>query len=277
MNGPPCVQCPVQRGAKKQCGQTVVIEIDAPPKRPDGRGVNLRTWCGMSFFTQDVRSFATVALHDECFFVVMTLNKAMSFDVVVNNAIAMLQKCPIQPPFKVIWSGKVTRRLQSLFGWGDVSMTEEDVEAALGKAIVDDDFEQLRPKVACLMSPPDALSMRYPVVKQLTKIMDVTFPEHLPSTPVLQLTNVGGASSAQLPPPPPVLQLTSVAGAASTQSQLQKPLQLTDDPMVDDHVHDFGHDLQERHKVYTTCVGPCCNSPRHFVPYYRCSSRVEKR
>ena len=114
-------------------------------------------WAQHSMFVadgaNDVRAFAIVVLPDTRFFLVVTVGKLKYLGLVVETVTNALENLSTQPSLKVLNASKLTRRLQSLFGWGDVSMSEEDVGRTLTKAITDDDFTQMRRMTACLMPP----------------------------------------------------------------------------------------------------------------------------
>ena len=85
---------------------------------------------------------------------VVTVAKLTGYGLLVNTMASALGKLPIHPPLEILWSGKLTRRLQALFGWGDVHASSEDVGRVLNKAFEEDRFDQLLPMVAYLASAP---------------------------------------------------------------------------------------------------------------------------
>jgi hypothetical protein len=64
-------------------------------------------------------AFARVRLFDESTFVVLTLARAAKVDLAVRAITAGIASLPGAP--RVTWVRPLTRRLQALFGWGDVT------------------------------------------------------------------------------------------------------------------------------------------------------------
>ena len=84
----------------------------------------------------------------------VTVSKLKDCDTLVDRATVALGKLPVQPPLEILWGGKLTGRLQALFVWGDVSMSDEDLVCALGKAFDEKKFGQLLPVVSRLTPHP---------------------------------------------------------------------------------------------------------------------------
>ena len=134
MSVPPCTLC---TETKPQYAQTFVVNTTGLP-------AGLLTDWGAARVVQGDGAFARVLLLNEDSFLIITLARAAKIDPAaraISTGIAGLPGAP-----KVTWVRPLTRRLQLLFGWGDVAGTPTTEELALPST-------ELRPACAWRQHP----------------------------------------------------------------------------------------------------------------------------
>ena len=131
------VPCELYRGVKPQFAQTFVIKSDASSVAA------LRTF-GASQLVTGAGAFAVVQPIAGAY-LVLTLGEPHRFENRAAQFRQGLQQLPGSP--QIEWIRPLTRRLQRLFGWGDVSSTRADVVRAC-EAKDEDELRALMPQAA---------------------------------------------------------------------------------------------------------------------------------
>ena len=91
-------------------------------------------------------------------YLVQTLEKECEDSAFASRTRAEIKKLPGNP--QVEWVRPLTRRLQRLFGWGDVASTRADVERA-AKAGDEEELKALMPQAATIINAGRRCSIKY--------------------------------------------------------------------------------------------------------------------
>ena len=118
------VPCELAVGLKPQVAQTFVIKPASGTLRK-----HVENWAQLQVMDKRVSSYALVQLEErDELFLVLTKPEAIRVEYAKFE---FLERCGrFIVPIEVTWVRPLTRRLQRLFGWGDVCATEADIARA---------------------------------------------------------------------------------------------------------------------------------------------------
>ena len=137
--------CELARDVKQQSTQTLVAKCVGDVS------LMLTQWASAKVVT-GAGAYAVVEMPNGDVYVVLVTARAVRLENAAGNVKAEILQLPGSPP--VEWVRPLTRRLQRLFGWGDVASTAADVKRAAEAGDVEE-LVALMPQAASLIRRND--------------------------------------------------------------------------------------------------------------------------